>query len=288
MKVFDPLNQRSNSTFVSLFNRLADSQIRFILIDPDVLEHLFIHQLSFEKLEKSLITIGIVNQTVEHFLNYLHSNHWPIQISQTTRDDGQTSIDHIFIEFKTIFLHFAVLYKQHSYYLIEPNQISFPYVDQLRFGDTRRAVDPSETEYAGDHYGFFYPKNVTHFLWLYKTSKFLHCNRQLADQMEMKYNLKQRTSQLKLSVVPMQNIAKKLKTLEKNYWLAGGTLLGWYRHCGLIPFTQDADFGLFAEEYDENIRNSFLGDPVTYLWGALGLVSQCTSISFLNSIRMIS
>lgn len=142
MKVFDPLNQQSNSTFVLLLNRLADSQIRFILIDPDVLEHLFIQHLSFEKLEKSLITVGIVNQTVEKFLNYLHSNHWQIQVSQTTRDDGQTSIDHIFIEFKTIFLHFAVLYKQHSYYLIEPNQISFTYIDQLRFGDTRRAVEP--------------------------------------------------------------------------------------------------------------------------------------------------
>ena len=48
---------------------------------------------------------------------------------------------------------------------------------------------------------------------------------------------------------------------------------GWYRHCGLIPFTQDSDFGLYAEEYDESIRNHFLGHPSTYLWGALGLVS---------------
>jgi hypothetical protein len=88
----------------------------------------------------------------------------------------------------------------------------------------------------------------------------------------------------------MRNIAYGLDKLEKHYWLAGGTLLGkrvfcfiyenilftkgWYRHCGLIPFTQDADFGLFAEEYDESIRNYFLGNPITYLWGALGLVSS--------------
>jgi hypothetical protein len=51
-------------------------------------------------------------------------------------------------------------------------------------------------------------------------------------------------------------------------------LKGWYRHCGMIPYTQDADFGLFAEEYDESIRNNFLGNPVAYLWGALGLVSN--------------
>jgi hypothetical protein len=41
----------------------------------------------------------------------------------------------------------------------------------------------------------------------------------------------------------------------------------------MIPYTQDADFGLFAEEYDESIRKYFLGNPVAYLWGALGLVS---------------
>lgn len=54
---------------------------------------------------------------------------------------------------------------------------------------------------------------------------------------------------------------------------------GWYRHCGLIPFTQDSDFGLYAEEYDESVRNYFLGHPSTYLWGALGLVSplKCRS-----------
>jgi hypothetical protein len=46
----------------------------------------------------------------------------------------------------------------------------------------------------------------------------------------------------------------------------------------LIPYTTDADFGLFAEEYDENIRNYFLGNPVTYLWGALGLVSYLVSL----------
>lgn len=81
-------------------------------------------------------------------------------------------------------------------------------------------------EYAGDDYHFFYPKNVSHYLWLYKTSKFIHCDRLLAERMENEYQLYQKPSQLKLSVVPMQNIVKKLNGLEKHYWLAGGTLLG--------------------------------------------------------------
>ena len=145
-----------------------------------------------------------------------------------------------------------------------------------------------ELDYLDDEHDFFYPRNVSHFLWLYDKSKFISCDRTLADQMENKFNLTQKPSQWNLTVNPMRNIVGILNTLEKNYWLAGGTLLGnyssdlplisidfhsgWYRHCGLIPFTQDVDFGLFAEEYDESIRNQFLGDRTTYLWGALGLV----------------
>ena len=75
-------------------------------------------------------------------------------------------------------------------------------------------------------YSFFYPRNVSHFLWLYQTSEFLHCNRALADQMENEFHLYQNASQLNLTVLPMRNIAYGLDKLEKRYWLAGGTLLG--------------------------------------------------------------
>ncbi|CAF1384791.1 unnamed protein product, partial [Didymodactylos carnosus] len=100
------------------------------------------------------------------------------------------------------------------------------------------------------------------------------CNTELASIMENKYKLYQNDSQLNLTVIPMRGIGKGLDDLEKHYWLAGGTLLGWYRHCGLIPFTQDADFGLYAEEYSEDIRNYFLGNKISYLWGALGLIND--------------
>lgn len=77
---------------------------------------------------------------------------------------------------------------------------------------------------SGD--GFFYPRNVSHFIWLYTTSKFLHCNQTLAKEMEEKYHLYQNVSQWNWTVGPMRNIADGLMFLEKHYWLAGGTLLG--------------------------------------------------------------
>jgi hypothetical protein len=84
-----------------------------------------------------------------------------------------------------------------------------------------------ETSHSGsDGNGFYYPSNVTHFLWTYVTSKFLNCDRDLADQMERRFNLYQKTAQLNITVRPMVHIAQTLNSLEKRYWLAGGTLLG--------------------------------------------------------------
>ncbi len=81
-------------------------------------------------------------------------------------------------------------------------------------------------ETVSDDYSFFYPRNVSHFLWLYQTSEFRHCNRTLADQMERKFHLYQNISQLNFTVKPMRNVAYGLDKLQKRYWLAGGTLLG--------------------------------------------------------------
>lgn len=82
---------------------------------------------------------------------------------------------------------------------------------------------------------FFYPQDFSHFLWLYETSEFIHCNQTLAIEMEQKYNLYQNDSQLQLAVKPMKNVAQGLDKLEKHYWLAGGTLLGRERSI-LISF----------------------------------------------------
>ncbi len=57
-------------------------------------------------------------------------------------------------------------------------------------------------------YLFYYPQNVSHFLWLYNTSAFLQCNRRLANQMKNDFHLRQSTSQLNMIIKPMRNIAQ--------------------------------------------------------------------------------
>ena len=84
----------------------------------------------------------------------------------------------------------------------------------------------TETNVINDSLAFVYPRNVSHFLWLYETSEFLECNQTMAYQMETEFNLHQNATQLDLTVKPMRDIVSGLDRLHKRYWLAGGTLLG--------------------------------------------------------------
>ncbi|CAF1098910.1 unnamed protein product [Adineta steineri] len=259
-------NHILNSNISLVLEYISKLNINLLLIDPVVLDYLFIRHLS---LQKRLITFGILNESIP-FLDPLFSiQNFSITLSTNMK---KTSIDHIFIEYNQQIIHLAILHKQNSYFLIHKNTAQLPIDIKLSYGDTLRILEPFESKLVENKFSF--PRNVSHFLWLYNTSEFLECNQNLANHMENKYNLYQNKSQLNLTILPMRTIVNALNNLEKHHWLAGGTLLGWYRHCGLIPYTQDMDFGLFAEEYDDSIRNYFLGNPTIYLWGTLGLVND--------------
>lgn len=260
------INSQSNSTLIFILDCLFKLKFNLFLIDPYVLNYLFIDKLLLENFNKKFVTFGIIDPSIENILPYLEEKQFTIRLSKSN------TLDHIFIEYDQIIVHLAILHPYYTFYLVKKATLSLSDDVRLSYGDTLRAIEHVETDLYDNL--FFYPQDFSHFLWLYETSEFLHCNQTLAIEMEQKYKLYQNASQLKLTVVPMRTVAAGLDKLEKHYWLAGGTLLGWYRHCGLIPFTQDADFGLFAEEYDESIRNYFLGNPVCYLWGALGLVND--------------
>ena len=70
----------------------------------------------------------------------------------------------------------------------------------------------------------------------------------------------------------VQHLTSTLESYEKHYWLAGGTLLGWYRDCGIIPHTTDVDLAIRADEYDNRIKEHFLGNKIVRVLATLGLV----------------
>ena len=58
---------------------------------------------------------------------------------------------------------------------------------------------------------------------------------------------------------------------------------GWYRDCGIIPHTTDADLMLRANDYDEKIIEKFKGDKLTPLFSTLGLLNDSLEIRLTNS-----
>ncbi|GMT03130.1 hypothetical protein PENTCL1PPCAC_25304, partial [Pristionchus entomophagus] len=53
-------------------------------------------------------------------------------------------------------------------------------------------------------------------------------------------------------------------------FITGGTLLGWYRECAIIPHTMDADFGVLREEYRSNMLGQLKSLPGFDLFKRIG------------------
>ncbi|KAI0985860.1 hypothetical protein GJ496_005496 [Pomphorhynchus laevis] len=67
------------------------------------------------------------------------------------------------------------------------------------------------------------------------------------------------------------SLKSKGNALRKRFFISDGTLLGWYRQCGIILQSQDVDFSMLWTEYDKKIHNTFLGNKDLYLFTEYGL-----------------
>ena len=139
--IFLPLQQSnqlkhpSNSTFYYIIGHLRHLKLNLLLIDPNVLNDLFIDQLPFDQLGEELITFGITDQSIERFFPYLEEQKFSIKTSENV------ALDHVFIQSNEKIVHLAVLHPYHSYYLIQQNTLSLPDHIQLTYGDKLRAVE---------------------------------------------------------------------------------------------------------------------------------------------------
>ncbi|KAL7671052.1 hypothetical protein ACOME3_005965 [Neoechinorhynchus agilis] len=130
------------------------------------------------------------------------------------------------------------------------------------FGDVERTIDTFDLEEVKTKLGTVnIPANIDEFIRDYKVSKYLGCNitrqRELfAIYPEQKHDLDRVNRRILPGLVAMK---KTMKYLRKNFFLAGGTLLGWYRQCGIIEQSKDVDFAMMDLDYDESVPNAFLG-----------------------------
>ena len=144
------------------------------------------------------------------------------------------------------------------------------------FGDTPRALNRFELTTVIDKQlnKFKLTKNIQKLLFDYKSSRFLECNQNLAHRQLIVDNTTYEQNDKKNTAIAtiLGYVTGRLVSVYKHYWLAGGTLLGWYRDCGIISHTKDVDLAIWSHEYDDKINRMFIGNSVVNTWLALGTV----------------
>ena len=59
-------------------------------------------------------------------------------------------------------------------------------------------------------------------------------------------------------------------------------VLGWFRDCGIIPFTGDTDIGMWIEEFDQRIIEKFAKNKKLTLLLSFGLPNESYELRFID------
>jgi phosphorylcholine metabolism protein LicD len=105
----------------------------------------------------------------------------------------------------------------------------------------------------------------------YGYSEFLECNRELALKLKNS-NYKQNYDTNSKMMPTLAYVADYLESTNKHYFLVAGTLLGWFRDCGIIPHTNDLDLAIPDLEYSNSIKKHFIQNRDVYLIIENGLI----------------
>ncbi|KAI0984818.1 hypothetical protein GJ496_007112 [Pomphorhynchus laevis] len=202
----------------------------------------------FETLSGNVTTLGIFTEPNEFKSNdfkriqfvYPSIKVYPMKCVDT---DAVGAV-HVYTQVAEFYVHFFE--KKGDYYRICNVGLS----KKFSFGDIARSMDVFGllVKRYNNECNIMVPSSAEQFQFNYNSSKFLDCNR---SSMDWLYSL--------------QRLKMKGNSLKKRFFMSGGTLLGWYRQCGIILQSKDVDFAMLKDEFEDNVPNSFRGDNQLYL-----------------------
>ena len=139
----------------------------------------------------------------------------------------------VYVRCGRFFIQIVIFYDRGDFIWINKDSLKF---DGKIFGDVARAINRFKIEEIEDQdsNSFNIPADIKKYLFEYDHSAFLECNVDLAYKI-LSFTYKQNKQKNEEIEKSINFITKKLESFNVNYWLGGGTLLGWYRDCGIIP-----------------------------------------------------
>ncbi|KAF1768492.1 hypothetical protein GCK72_000304 [Caenorhabditis remanei] len=125
--------------------------------------------------------------------------------------------------------------------------------DFLEFHEEPRRIIPKnfERRWVGN---FEIPTNTQRFAEFWKRSKYVECL-----GLEMNRNKSEKAYQNgPYSATKLAELRDELVDMGMYPFLNGGTFLGWYRECTVIPHTYDMDIAVFKENYNPEYAEKVL------------------------------
>ncbi|XP_024897132.1 fukutin isoform X3 [Pteropus alecto] len=187
---------------------------------------------------------------------------------------------HYLCKLATHTIHLVVFHERSGNYLWHGHLRLKAHVDRkfvpfrkLQFGRYPGAFDrPELQEITVDGLDVLIPKDLMHFLEEIPHSRFIECRYKEARAFFQQYlddNTVEAMMFRKSAKELLQLAAKTLKKLGVQFWLSSGTCLGWYRQCGIIPYSKDVDLGIFIQDYKSNMISAFqdAGLPLKHKFG---------------------
>jgi len=185
---------------------------------------------------------------------------------------------HIFYVKNNQCIQISVFYRRNNFLWVGklPEKTSNQSVSEkdLYFGEYEAAFDNFELEKKSfKHVQFYIPDEIAHFIGQISSSKFIECNFELAKNFSNSYEQDYLYStdmngSVKEGILALKRFTKKLLI---PFYISSGTLLGWYRQCGVIPYTSDVDTATWAIYASEQTTDLFINNKVglrlAYIYG---------------------
>jgi hypothetical protein len=173
-------------------------------------------------------------------------------------------------------IHMINYRKRNEFFIIKEISIAMVYTGNYFNSETEfeSAFDEFDLrECISDDIVLYLPKQLIHFLAQTKTSRFIECNKKVAELYEKTFSnhsviSNDKKNYLSKGIHAMKSMMDKDL---KQFWISDGTLLGWYRNCGGFAHFDDVDFTTWSkyasEKFTQYLMSNKEGFKVFYRFG---------------------